>query len=106
MRKKKPDISDAVGLTPSSIRMNEERLRELQAAINRQNAQSAQRRDELVEKINAEPDAEKASQLVVNVARGAMTCTDFLAVRNAWFAKFKNQEPSFITPIPTNQPQE
>lgn len=96
MRKKKPEISDAVGLTPSSIRINKERMRQLQAAMNRQNAQSAKQRDELVAQINAEPDAEKASQLVVNAARGKMIYMDFIHVQNAWFKKFRPSQPEFI----------
>lgn len=96
MRKKKPEISDAVGLTPSSIRMNAKRIRELKAAMNRQNAQSAKQRDELVAKINAEPDAVKASQLVVNAARSKMIYGDFIDVQNAWFKKFRPSQPEFL----------
>ena len=92
-KKKKMEISDAVGLTPSSIKLTGERMREFRAAMQRQTDESAKKCSEFLALVAQSTSKKQSEDIVVDAWNCQMTASDFSKVSMAHSEKWVTKTP-------------
>lgn len=93
MKKKKMEISDAVGLTPSSIKLDEQRLREVKATMQRKTQDSAKKCDDFLQLIAKSKSKKESEDIVIDAWNCQMTISDFSKVSMAHSEKWVTKIP-------------
>ena len=101
-KKQKMEISDAVDLTPSRIKVNDVRMAEFLAAVNRLTDASAEKCREFLELVAKSTSRKQSEGIVVDAWNGQMTESDFIKVSMAHSEKWATKAP----PLNKRKPSE